>query len=125
MLLELSVQNLGVIEASTLILRPGVSVLTGETGAGKTTVVQAIELLTGGRADPSMVRNGAEYATVEGRFEMPEGEEVVLRRVIPAEGRSRAYLNDSLAPAAQLDDIGSNLVDLHGQHQHQSLLQQH
>lgn len=124
MLLELSVQNLGVIEASTLILRPGVSVLTGETGAGKTMVVQAIELLTGGRADPSMVRNGAEYATVEGRFEMPEGEEVVLRRVIPAEGRSRAYLNGSLAPAAQLDDIGSNLVDLHGQHQHQSLLQQ-
>jgi DNA repair protein RecN (Recombination protein N) len=124
MLLELSVQNLGVIEASTLVLRPGVSVLTGETGAGKTMVVQAIELLTGGRADPSMVRNGAEYASVEGRFEMPTGEDVVLRRVIPAEGRSRAYLNGALAPASQLAELGSNLVDLHGQHQHQSLLHQ-
>ena len=124
MLLELSVQNLGVIEASTLVLRPGVSVLTGETGAGKTMVVQAIELLTGGRADPSMVRNGAEHASVEGRFEMPTGEEVVLRRVIPAEGRSRAYLNGALAPASQLAELGSNLVDLHGQHQHQSLLHQ-
>ena len=124
MLLELSVQNLGVIEASTLLLQPGVSVLTGETGAGKTMVVQAIELLTGGRADPSMVRNGAEEASVEGRFEIPGGEEVILRRVIPAEGRSRAYLNGSLARASQLAEVGSDLVDLHGQHQHQSLLRQ-
>ncbi|MEC7872964.1 MAG: DNA repair protein RecN [Actinomycetota bacterium] len=124
MLLELSVQNLGVIEASALVLRHGVSVLTGETGAGKTMVVQAIELLTGGRADPSMVRNGAEEASVEGRFEMPGGEEVVLRRVIPADGRSRAYLNGSLARASDLAEIGANLVDLHGQHQHQSLLRQ-
>ena len=111
MLLALSVQNLGVIEASALVLRPGVSVLTGETGAGKTMVVQAIELLTGGRADPSMVRNGAEEASVEGRFEMPGGEEVVLRRVIPADGRSRAYLNGSLARAADLGEIGATLVD--------------
>ena len=68
MLLELSVQNLGVIESSSLVLGPGVSVLTGETGAGKTMVVQAIQLLTGGKADASMVRTGAKEATIEGRF---------------------------------------------------------
>ena len=123
MLLELSVQNLGVIESSSLVLGPGVSVLTGETGAGKTMVVQAIQLLTGGKADASMVRTGAKEATIEGRFETPDGDELILRRVIPSEGRSRAYLNDSLAGASQLADTGSILVDLHGQHQHQSLLQ--
>ena len=124
MLLELSVQNLGVIESSSLVLGPGVTVLTGETGAGKTMVVQAIQLLTGGRADPSMVRNGAEQATVEGRFQTSDGGEVILRRVIPTEGRSRAYLNGGLAGMPQLTEIGLTLVDLHGQHQHQSLLQQ-
>ncbi len=123
MLLELSVQNLGVIESSSLVLRPGVSVLTGETGAGKTMVVQAIQLLTGGKADPSMVRTGAKEATIEGRFETSDGDELILRRVIPAEGRSRAYVNNALASASQLAEAGSTLVDLHGQHQHQSLLQ--
>ena len=122
MLLELSVQNLGVIESSSFILSPGVSALTGETGAGKTMVVQAIELLTGGRADGSMVRRGADHALVEGRFETPEGAEIILKRVIPSKGRSRAYVDGSLAGASQLSEIGLSLVDLHGQHQHQSLL---
>jgi len=124
MLLELSVQNLGVIESSSLVLGPGVTVLTGETGAGKTMVVQAIQLLTGGRADPSMVRNGADEATVEGRFQTLDDRELILRRVIPAEGRSRAYLDGGLAGMGQLSEIGLKLVDLHGQHEHQSLLQQ-
>ena len=93
MLLELSVQNLGVIESSSLVLRPGVSVLTGETGAGKTMVVQAIQLLTGGKADPSMVRTGAKEATIEGRFETSDGDELILRRVIPAEGRSLSLIH--------------------------------
>ncbi len=124
MLLELSVQNLGVIESSSLILGPGVTVLTGETGAGKTMVVQAIQLLTGGKADPSMVRNGAEEATIEGRFQTPDGGEVILRRQIPAKGRSREYLDGALAGMPQLTEVGLTLVDLHGQHQHQSLLQQ-
>lgn len=124
MLLELSVQNLGVIESSSLVLGPGVTVLTGETGAGKTMVVQAIQLLTGGSADPSMVRNGADQAVVEGRFQTLDGGELIVGRVIPAEGRSRAYLDGGLAGMAQLSEIGSTLVDLHGQHEHQSLLQQ-
>ncbi len=121
MLSELRVRNLGVIE--DLLIRPGagMTALTGETGAGKTLLVGALELLTGGRADPALVRAGAEVAIVEGRFEAPD-EEIVLTREIPADGRSRAYVNGRMATAAALSEIGAALVDLHGQHAHQSLL---
>lgn len=121
MLVELSVRDLGVIENLSLVLGPGMTALTGETGAGKTLVVQAIQLLTGGKADPGLVRAGASEAVVEGRF-IDGQEEVVMTRVIPAVGRSRAYLNGRMASAANLADTGSRLVDLHGQHAHQSLL---
>jgi DNA repair protein RecN (Recombination protein N) len=122
MLVELAVRDLGIIDRSSLVLGPGMTALTGETGAGKTMIVQAIHLLTGGRADATMVRVGAEEAVVEGRFVTPDGEEIVLRRVVPANGRSRAYVDGHMATAAHLSDEGARLVDLHGQHQHQSLL---
>src|SRR4051812_6044693 len=95
--------------------------LTGETGAGKTMLVEALELLVGGRADPTLVRPGADEATIEGRFVLDD-EEVVLARVVPAVGRSRAYVNGRLAPASALAEWGTRFVDLHGQHEHQSLL---
>src|SRR4051794_18085531 len=97
------------------------TVLTGETGAGKTMLVEALELLVGGRADPLLVRPGADAAEVEGRFEL-DGEEVVLARVVPADGRSRAYVDGRMATAGALAEVGARLVDLHGQHDHQSLL---
>src|SRR3954471_23650957 len=121
MLTELAVHDLGVIDALRLVLGPGMTALTGETGAGKTLVVEAIELLVGGRADGVLVRRGTEEATVEGRFVMGD-EERVLARVVPASGRSRAYIDGRLATAAQLAAFGADLVDLHGQHAHQSLL---
>ncbi|MFT7598509.1 MAG: DNA repair protein RecN (Recombination protein N) [Acidimicrobiales bacterium] len=121
MLLELAVADLGVIESLTLQLPPGLIALTGETGAGKTLLVDAIDLLMGGRADPGLVRPGAAEATVDGRFEL-DGDEVVLTRVVPAEGRSRAYINGRPATVSALADVGAKLVDLHGQHAHQSLL---
>ena len=121
MLTELAVENLGVIERLNLVLGPGMTALTGETGAGKTLVVTAVDLLLGGRADASLVRFGASEAIVEGRFDH-QGEEVVLRRVIPADGRARAYVDGRLASAATLAELGAELVDLHGQHEHQSLL---
>ncbi|WP_419848417.1 AAA family ATPase [Candidatus Poriferisocius sp.] len=121
MLTELAVENLGVIERLNLVLGSGMTALTGETGAGKTLVVTAVDLLLGGRADPSLVRFGADEATVEGRFDQ-QGEEVVLRRVVPADGRARAYVDGRLASAATLAELGAELVDLHGQHDHQSLL---
>lgn len=122
MLAELAVRNLGVISDASLVLGDGMTALTGETGAGKTIVVQAVQLLMGGRADPAMVRTGATAAVVEGRFVDAGGSERVLRRVIPAAGRSRAYVDGDMASAPELAEVGAGLVDLHGQHQHQSLL---
>jgi DNA repair protein RecN (Recombination protein N) len=122
-LLELRIENLGIIEELGIVVPPGLSVITGETGAGKTLVVGALELLAGARADATMVRPGAEEARVEGRFEDPmTGEEVVVARVLPAEGRSRAYVDGRMATVAELADLGARLIDLHGQHAHQSLL---
>ena len=121
MLLELAVANLGVIDRLTLAIPPGMIALTGETGAGKTLLVDAINLLVGGRADPALVRAGTAEATVDGRFDL-DGEEYVLTRVVPAEGRSKAYINGRPATASALAEIGARLIDLHGQHAHQSLL---
>jgi DNA repair protein RecN (Recombination protein N) len=95
--------------------------VTGETGAGKTLVVDAIELLVGGRAEPSMVRTGEDEAIVEGRFVVDDAETVV-RRVVSAHGRSRAYIDGAMATVTELAALGASLVDLHGQHAHQSLL---
>lgn len=122
MLEELRIQNLGVIEELSLVLPAGSIAVTGETGAGKTMVVGAIQLLMGGRADPDMVRIGAVEAVVEGRFVDSDGVELVARRVIPADGRSRAYLDGSLATATVLAERIGPLIDLHGQHAQQSLL---
>ena len=121
MLSELHIENLGVIEKLDLSIGEGLVALTGETGAGKTMLVEAIDLLVGGRADASVVRTGCEEARVEGRFVTDESE-VILCRVVPITGRSRAYINGRLATVAQLAEYGAELVDLHGQHAHQSLL---
>jgi DNA repair protein RecN (Recombination protein N) len=135
LLVELRVRDLGVIEDTTLDIEDGMTALTGETGAGKTLVVEALELLVGGRADPVLVRSGASEALVEGRFSNGEvdvhgeGEldddgasETILARALPATGRSRAWVDGRMATAGALSEVGSVLVDLHGQHSHQSLL---
>ena len=121
MLAELVVSDLGVIDGLSLVFDPGMTALTGETGAGKTMVVGAIGLLAGERADPSVVRPGAAEATVEGRF-ITGDEELVLTRVVPRSGRSRAYRDGRLLSAADLADLAATLVDLHGQHAHVGLL---
>src|SRR6476659_4802483 len=123
MLVELHVVELGIVADLTLVLGPGLPAITGETGAGKTLLVEAVELLVGGRADAGLVRDGAAEARVEGRFVHPEtGDETVLARVVPRDGRSRAYLDGRLATVGELAEAGRALVDLHGQHAHQSLL---
>ena len=121
MLVELRVRDLGVIADLDLVIGPGMTALTGETGAGKTLVVEALELLLGGRAELAMVRAGASEAVVEGRFVIGD-REVVLSRTVPVSGRSRAYVDGRMAPVSMLAEVGDDLVDLHGQHAHQSLL---
>ena len=125
MLVELAIENLGVIERVNLSMGSGFTALTGETGAGKTMLVEAINLIVGARADASVVRSGADEARVEARFVRDvDGAEVetILTRVVAKEGRSRAYVDGRMATVAQLAELGADLVDIHGQHAHQRLL---
>jgi DNA repair protein RecN (Recombination protein N) len=125
MLVELSIENLGIIQSARLTFHEGFTVFTGETGAGKTMLVEAINLVCGRRAESSVIRDGADEASVEARFVRmgDDGEEeVILSRTIHREGRSRAYINGRMATVAALADLGDELVDIHGQHAHQRLL---
>ncbi|MGP0029833.1 MAG: DNA repair protein RecN [Acidimicrobiales bacterium] len=125
MLTDLRVRDLGVIEDLSLTFGPGMTALTGETGAGKTLVVDALHLVLGGRASPSLVRAGATEAIVDARFVLGEGDEereVFLARAVPADGRSRAWVDGRLSPLSALVEVAAELVEIHGQHEHQSLV---
>jgi DNA repair protein RecN (Recombination protein N) len=122
MLRFLGVRNLAVIDRLEVEFEPGLNVLTGETGAGKTVLVGAIDLIVGGRASSDLVRTGEDLATVQAVFEGPDGTEVIVRRELSSQGRSRAFIDDALTTTAALRELGSRHVDLHGQHEHQALL---
>jgi DNA repair protein RecN (Recombination protein N) len=138
MLSELRIRNFALIDRLSVRLSPGLNVLTGETGAGKSIVVGALSLLLGERASSEVVRAGEDRASVEGVFEVDgradvarlldergiEAEDgvLVLKREVAAGGRSRAWVNGSPATASLLGELGRMLVDLHGQHEHQTLL---
>ena len=121
MIRYLAIRNLAVIESVTVEFEQSFNILTGETGAGKSILVEAVGLLLGGRASQDLVRTGEELATVEAIFE-DHGREVVVRREITAQGRSRAFVGGVLATTAALRDLSARLVELHGQHEHQQLL---
>jgi DNA repair protein RecN (Recombination protein N) len=131
-LLQLAIRNIVLIEKLVLELGPGFSAITGETGAGKSMVVDALSLVLGGRARPELVRSGTDEAEVEALFELspngrvnaqleaagiPSGRELVVRRVVQAEGRSRAYVNGRLCTAAQLSELAAELCDIASQHE--------
>ncbi len=138
MLTELRIKNVAIIEALTLPLGPGFNVLTGETGAGKSIIVGALGLLLGERGASDVVRTGSDRAAVEGVFDATgntallksldergiEADDsiVVLKREVSAAGRTRAWINATTVTATVLADVGRALVDLHGQHEAQSLL---
>lgn len=138
MLLELRIQNYAVIDRAAVQLEPGLNVLSGETGAGKSIVVGALSLLMGGRASADVVRTGADKAVVEGVFDVrarphllalldEQGIDaddglVILRREVALEGRNRAWVNGAATTTTLLGELGRGLVDLHGQHEHQTLL---
>jgi DNA repair protein RecN (Recombination protein N) len=138
MLRALVIRDFVIVERVELETGAGFTVLTGETGAGKSILVDAIELLVGGRADASLVREGAERAELSAEFDAAKGSalekyladaglegdpgNVILRRTIDRSGRSRCFVNGHAATLAQLREAGEYLVDIHGQHEHQSLL---
>jgi DNA repair protein RecN (Recombination protein N) len=133
MLQELRVENLLLIDRAELALAPGLNVVTGETGAGKTLLAQALDLLLGGRAGSGVVRAGAAEAYVEGVFSLPAelagaevlptgAEEIVLARRVWPDGRTRAYVCGRSATVADLRELGSALLSFYGQHEHRKLM---
>ena len=136
MLTHLHIENLAVIEQLDLELDPGFTVFTGETGAGKSIVIDAIGLILGERADPSLIRAGRARASVTAVFDLSaqaralltardleaSDPECTITRQLSAEGRTRAFINGIAVPARTLQEIGEILIDIHGQHAHQSLL---
>jgi DNA repair protein RecN (Recombination protein N) len=135
MLRMLRIRDLAIIEELELTLEPGLNVITGETGAGKSILLQALDVVLGGRADAELVRTGADEAVVEAVFTdipapvrsllaeagLSEGEELLLRRVVSSAGRTRAYVNSGLGSLAVLRDIAPHLVRAYGQDEHQAL----
>lgn len=137
MLTSLQIRDFAIIDSVEIEWGPGLTVLTGETGAGKSIVVDALQLLAGGRAGVEVVRHGAERAEVSATFDVMQGPrelkrwveeqaiscegELAVRRVVGSDGRSRAYLNGQAAPVQLLRELGHILIDIHGQHEFQSL----
>ncbi|MGG1313569.1 DNA repair protein RecN [Cohnella laeviribosi] len=140
MLRELSIRNLAVIEQVTVLFHSGFHVLTGETGAGKSMIIDALGLIAGGRGSAEMIRHGCERADVEAVFDLPDNhpvwsvldkfgieadprEMLVIRREIMLQGKSSARINGQSATLTMLREVGEHLINIHGQHEHQSLLQ--
>ena len=137
MLKNLLIKNYALIEEISVEWSSGLTIITGETGAGKSILIDALGLLLGERASTEMIRTGAEKAVVEGLFDIKDNErvaeilrnsendpaeELIIRRELTSKGQSRCFVNDSPVSVALLKEIGDALVDLHGQHEHQSLL---
>lgn len=131
MLRHLRIRNFAIIDDLSIDFAPGLNVLTGETGAGKSIIIDALGLVLGERAQSEMIKSGRDEATVEAYFDnsialdeigIDDREGIIIRRIISFPGRSRGYINDTLVSIQTMHEIGQRLVDIHGQHEHQSLL---
>lgn len=139
MITELTIRNLAVIEHVTVSFRNGFSVLTGETGAGKSIIIDALSLIAGGRGSAELVRYGCEKAEIEAQFDIPpghpayealakigietvRGEHLIIRREVSSQGKSTSRINGQLVNLTMLREVGEWLVNIHGQHEHQSLM---
>ncbi len=132
MLRELRIKNLAIIDDLTVRFEEGLNVLTGETGAGKSIIVDALGLALGSRAQADLVRSGEKEAIIQGYFDEKEekisdlgidvSDGLILRRSLSPGSKSRAYINDTMVSLQSLGEVGKSLVDIHGQHEHQSLM---
>jgi len=137
MLKELKIYNYAIIENLSVEFHPGFNALTGETGAGKSIIIEALNLVLGGRGDPDSIRSAEKSATVEALFEVKDPKtlqmvrdlgievdqgQIIVRRVLSKSNKTRSYLNDNNITLAALSRLGNRLVDIHGQHHHQALL---
>lgn len=133
MLRQLRIKDFAIIDNLTVSFERGLNVLTGETGAGKSIIVDALGLTLGGRAHTEMIRTGRDETTIEAYFDIqdhpllerlgiPAGDGLILRRNLSSSGKSKAYINDTMVNVQTLLELGRSLVDIHGQHEHQSLL---
>jgi len=137
MLTELNIKNFAIIDSLNITFEKGFNVLTGETGAGKSIIVDAVDLVLGGRASSEMIRSGCEEAVVEAAFNISDvkgvseklgemgiekDDNLVIKRTLSASGKNKVFINGSMATIAMLSDVGEFLVDIHGQHEHQTLI---
>src|SRR4029079_6753931 len=138
MLQSLTIKNIAVIDAAEIPFKAGLNILSGETGAGKSIVIEAISLLLGSRANAELIRAGCDEALVQGLFDIsdipwikgrleklgldPRNDELLVRRTIARNGRHRIHINGEAATLSILEELCSGLVDLCGQHEHQSLI---
>ena len=137
MLVQLSISNFAIIKHLEITLRPGLNILSGETGAGKSIIINAVNLILGGRASADLIRSGCREATVEALFSFPENlilkemlsefgfafdGELLIKRTIFREGRNRVLINGSMATLQMLSRLGARLISISGQHEHQLLL---
>src|ERR1700730_4595341 len=139
MLRELAIRNLAVLEETRATFAPGLNVLTGETGAGKSIVIDALLLVRGSRAQPDLIRTVADSASVEAVFDVPStgplfvaleeaghaapDGQLIIKRELSRSGRHRVFINDSAATVGLLERLGDLLVEIHGQHEHQRLME--
>ena len=137
MLAQLTISNFAIVRELEIDFQPGMTAITGETGAGKSIAIDALGLCLGNRADGNVVRLGAARADICARFsladtpsarawleqnQLDDSNECLLRRVINADGRSRGFINGTAVPLSQLRELGQRLIQIHGQHAHQLLL---
>ncbi|HXW69285.1 MAG TPA: AAA family ATPase, partial [Dissulfurispiraceae bacterium] len=133
MLKDLRIKNFTIIDDLSVGFGPGLNILTGETGAGKSIIVDALGLLLGGRASQDMIKTGRKEGYIEafldntnhpllGELSIESDEGIILRRTISAQGKGRTYINDTPVSMQTLSSVGRDLIDIHGQHEHQGLL---
>jgi len=145
MINHLTIQGLAIIDSLSIEFSPGFNVITGETGAGKSILIRALNLLMGGKASPDIVRKGSDCATITGEFQVPpnhpalivmgnlgipveeskEGSSLLIRRQVTSKGRSQIWVNDTLVTSHSLRELGTTLVDVFGQHENQKLMDGH